>query len=77
MITHAKIETLIREKLPDAVVQTHDRTGTLDHYNLTVVSRAFSGMPLLDRNRLIYSALGEALKDGSLHAVEITTATPV
>lgn len=76
MITHAKIETLIREKLPDAVVQTHDRTGTLDHYNLTVVSREFAGMPLIDRNRLIYAALGEALKDGSLHAVEIKTATP-
>ena len=76
MITHEKIEMLIREKLPDAVVQTHDRTGTLDHYNLNVVSRAFAGMPLLDRNRLIYAALGEALKDGSLHAVEIKTGIP-
>jgi acid stress-induced BolA-like protein IbaG/YrbA len=76
MITHQKIETLIRQKLPDAEVQTHDRTGTLDHYNLTVVSREFTGMPLLDRNRLIYAALGEALKDGSLHAVEIKTGTP-
>ncbi|HEY5096067.1 MAG TPA: BolA/IbaG family iron-sulfur metabolism protein [Candidatus Eremiobacteraceae bacterium] len=76
MITHEEIETLIREKLPDAVVQAHDRTGTLDHYNLTVVSREFTGMPLLDRNRLIYTALGEALKDGSLHAVEIKTGTP-
>ena len=76
MITHAKIETLIREKLPDAVVQTQDRTGTLDHYNLTVVSREFAGMPLLDRNRLIYAALGDALKDVSLHAVEIKTGTP-
>jgi acid stress-induced BolA-like protein IbaG/YrbA len=33
-------------------------------------------MPLLDRNRLIYAALGDALKDGSLHAVEIKTGTP-
>ena len=76
MITHEKIEMLIREKLPDAVVQTQDRTGTRDHYNLNVVSRTFAGMPLLDRNRLIYAALGEALKDGSLHAVEIKTGTP-
>jgi acid stress-induced BolA-like protein IbaG/YrbA len=76
MITHAKIEALIRERLPDAVVETQDRTGTLDHYNLTVVSREFADMPLLDRNRLIYAALGAALKDGSLHAVEIKTGTP-
>jgi acid stress-induced BolA-like protein IbaG/YrbA len=76
MITHAQIESLIRTALPDAAVQTQDRTGTLDHYNLTVVSRAFADMPLLDRNRLIYAALGEALKDGRLHAVEIKTGTP-
>jgi stress-induced morphogen len=76
MITHEQIETLIRAALPDAVVETGDRTGTLDHYNLLVVSRGFAGMPLLDRNRLIYSALGDALKDGRLHAVEIKTAVP-
>ena len=77
MITHEQIETLIRAALPDAIVETADRTGTLDHYNLSVVSRQFDGMPLLDRNRLIYSALGDALRDGRLHAVEIKTGTPV
>ncbi len=76
MITHEQIEALIQSAIPDAVVETADRTGTLDHYNLSVVSRNFDGMPLLDRNRLIYSALGDALKDGRLHAVEIKTATP-
>lgn len=76
MITHEQIEAMILAALPDAVVQTADRTGTLDHYNLSVVSRHFEGMPLLDRNRLIYSALGDALKDGRLHALEIKTGTP-
>jgi stress-induced morphogen len=73
MITHTDIEQLIRKALPDARVETHDRTGTLDHYNLRVASTAFSGKPLLDQHRMIYDALAEALKDGRLHAVELKT----
>ncbi|MDQ6767128.1 MAG: BolA/IbaG family iron-sulfur metabolism protein [Candidatus Eremiobacteraeota bacterium] len=73
MITHDAIQRLIRDRLPDAQVETRDRTGTLDHYNVKVVSAAFSGKPLLDQHRMIYSALSEALKDGRLHAVELKT----
>ncbi|MBC5825995.1 MAG: BolA family transcriptional regulator [Candidatus Eremiobacteraeota bacterium] len=64
---------LIRQKLPDAAVETVDRTGTRDHYNVRVRSQAFSGMPLMDQHRLVYAALDAALKDGRLHAIEIKT----
>jgi stress-induced morphogen len=73
MITHDDIEQLIRAALPDARVQTADRTGTLDHYNVMVTSAAFSGKSLLDQHRMIYDALAGALKDGRLHAVELKT----
>jgi len=73
MITHEEIETLIRTALPDAAVETRDRTGTRDHYNICVRSREFSGKPLLDQHRMIYEALGGALKDGRLHAIELRT----
>ncbi len=73
MITHADIERLIQDALPDAKVQTTDRTGTADHYNVMVISAAFSGKSLLDQHRMIYDALGGALKDGRLHAVELKT----
>ena len=73
MITHAELEQLIRASLPDASVETLDRTGTRDHYNMKVTSAAFSGKPLLDQHRMIYEALAEALKDGRLHAVELKT----
>ena len=73
MITHRDIEQLIQVALPDASVQTSDRTGALDHYNVTVTSAAFSGKPLLDQHRMIYEALAGALKDGRLHAVELKT----
>jgi len=73
MITHATLEELIRKAIPDAEVETHDRTGTLDHYNIHVTSKAFLGKPLLDQHRMIYDALAAALKDGRLHAVELKT----
>jgi stress-induced morphogen len=73
MITHAALEDLIRSAIPDAQVETQDRTGTLDHYNIKVTSRAFQGKPLLDQHRMIYDALAEALNDGRLHAVELKT----
>ncbi len=73
MITHAEIQTLIRTALPDAAVETRDRTGTLDHYNVRVASALFSGKSLLDQHRMVYDALSGALKDGRLHAVELKT----
>lgn len=76
VITPQQLADLIRRRIPDAVVDTHDRTGTLDHYNVRVVSAGFAGMGLLDRHRLVYAAVDEALKDGRLHAIELRTETP-
>lgn len=73
MITHADLEALIRASLPDALVETRDRTGTLDHYNIKVVSSHFSGKSLLDQHRMVYDALSAALGDGRLHAAELKT----
>jgi stress-induced morphogen len=73
MITHVDLEKLIRVALPDAVVRTHDRTGTLDHYNVSVASKGFAGKSLLDQHRMVYDALRAALGDGRLHAIELRT----
>ena len=76
MITHEAIADLIRRELPGARVETYDRTGTSDHYNVRVVAEEFADMSLLDRHRAVYAALSEALRDGRLHAVELTTEIP-
>lgn len=73
MIDDASLTGLIRERLPDADVHVHDRTGTMDHFNVTVRSRAFTGQSLLQQHRLVYAALKPALDDGRVHAVELTT----
>ena len=73
MIDNASLTALIQAELPDALVDIVDRTGTMDHFNVTVTSAQFAGKPLLEQHRLVYGALGEALRDGRVHAVELKT----
>ncbi len=75
MITPETLTDYIRKSLPDAVVSVIDRTGTMDHLKVTVVSDAFRGKNLLDRHRLIYQALDAPMKDGRIHALELTART--
>jgi stress-induced morphogen len=73
MIDDETLATLIRVRLPDARISVRDLTGTRDHLDVTVRSQTFAGMPLLDRHRAVYAALREALDDGRIHALQLTT----
>lgn len=76
MITPETLTEYVRTVLADAQVTVSDRTGTMDHLNVRVVSDLFKGKNLLDRHRLVYQALDEPLKDGRIHALELTAETP-
>jgi stress-induced morphogen len=76
MIDNAALTALIRADIPDAQVDIVDRTGTMDHFNVTVRSRAFTGKTLIEQHQLVYGALKAALKDGRVHAVELKTLLP-
>jgi stress-induced morphogen len=69
------IRALIRAALPDAVVTVADTTGGGDHFAATVVSTAFAGKGPVDRHRLVYAALGDAMR-GPIHALALVTETP-
>ena len=73
MIDDNALTSLIVDRLPDAEVRIHDRTGTMDHFNVTVRSQAFKGKTLIEQHQLVYRALKSALADGRVHAVELTT----
>jgi len=74
-MTPDDISARIRTALPDADVRVVDTTGGGDHFQATVVSSAFADKGLLDRHRLVYAALGEAMR-GPIHALALTTETP-
>ncbi len=45
------------------------------HYEVIIVAQAFTGLGLLQRHRLIYDALGDAM-GGAIHALSIKAFTP-
>jgi len=75
VITPDVLTDYVRKSMPDAMVTVTDRTGTMDHLKVLVVSAAFQGKNLLDRHRMIYQALDIPLKDGRIHALELTAKT--
>ena len=75
MITTDTLTIYVRQAIPDAAVSVTDRTGTMDHFSIRVVSDMFKGKNLLERHRLIYGALDEPMKDGRIHALEIKAET--
>ena len=75
MITPDVLRGYVRQTMPDATVTVSDRTGTMDHLKVVVISAAFAGKNLLDRHRMIYQALDVPLKDGRIHALELTAKT--
>jgi stress-induced morphogen len=69
------IETKILAALPDARVELRDLTGTEDHWEAVIVSASFAGKSLIERHRMIFSALAEEMK-GPIHALTLKTYTP-
>jgi stress-induced morphogen len=73
MIENETMVALIRRVMPDAQVDVVDLTGTMDHFNVFVRSKAFSGVSLMDRHRMVETALAQARADGRIHAMAIRT----
>ena len=74
-ITAASIRDKILVALAGADVSVSDTTGGGDHYAARVVHAGFEGRSLIDRHRLVYAALGEAMK-ADIHALALETLTP-
>jgi stress-induced morphogen len=68
------LETLLRAAFPDASeLAVDDRTGGGDHFQVTLASTRFDGLSLVEQHRLVYDALSEPLRDGSIHELRIKT----
>ena len=68
------LQILLERAFPDATeLSVEDRTGTGDHFQVTVASPRFSGLPLIDQHRLVNEALAEPLRDGTIHELRIKT----
>jgi stress-induced morphogen len=69
-----RIRELLERAFPDASeIAVEDRTGTGDHFQVTVASAGFDGLSLLDQHRRVNEALAGPLADGTIHELRITT----
>ncbi len=75
-MTAAEIQKRIEEALPGARAEVRDYTGTGDHFEVRVVASVFEGKPLVDRHKMVYAALGEAVDGRTIHALALKTLTP-
>jgi len=66
----------IKAVLPDATVELEDLTGTADHWRAVVTSSAFEGCSLIERHRVIMSALADEMTSGAIHALSLDAKTP-
>jgi stress-induced morphogen len=64
---------LVRAFPEAAELTVEDRTGTGDHFQVTVVSADFDGVSLIDQHRRVNDALAASLADGSIHELRIRT----
>ncbi len=64
---------LLEGAFPGDAVSVEDRTGGGDHFQVTVTSARFDGLPLVEQHRLVYDALATPLADGTIHELRIKT----
>ena len=73
MDARTRVEELLREAFPGDELSVEDRTGGGDHFQVSVTSHRFAGLPLVEQHRLVYAALADPLADGTIHELRIKT----
>jgi stress-induced morphogen len=71
----SEIEQMIKEAIPEAVVQISDLRGDGDHYAALVTASAFKGKSRVQQHQMVYDALRGRMGN-ELHALALQTATP-
>ena len=80
-----RIRALVQDRLAPVQLEVLDESaahaghagaaGGAGHFRVRVVSDAFSGLPRVQRHRLVYEALGSLLRS-DIHALALTTLAP-
>ena len=67
-----EIEKLIKQSIPDALVEIQDLAGDGNHYSATIISSKFNGKSKIEQHKIVYSSL-KGKMGNELHALAITT----
>tara|TARA_B100001105_G_C22224844_1_gene371289 strand:- start:396 stop:626 length:231 start_codon:yes stop_codon:yes gene_type:complete len=67
-----EIEKLIKESIPDAIINIKDLVGDENHYSANIKSKVFSGKSRIEQHKIVYKSL-KGKMGNELHALTITT----
>ncbi|MEK6223674.1 MAG: BolA/IbaG family iron-sulfur metabolism protein [Thermodesulfobacteriales bacterium] len=67
-----EIKTMIENGMSNLVVNVE---GDGTHFEALIVSTEFEGKSLIERHKLVYGVLGDAMKE-RIHALSLKTYTP-
>ena len=70
-----KIETLIKNSLPDATIYVMDPYNDGQHFQALVISPTFDGVSVVEQHQMVMNPLREALET-DVHALGLKTFTP-
>ena len=67
-----EIENLIKNSIPDAIINIQDLAGDGNHYSATIVSSTFKGKSKIEQHKIVYNSL-KGKMGNEIHALAITT----
>ena len=67
-----EIEQLIKEAMPDAIIEIQDLAGDGNHYSATITSAKFAGKSKIEQHNMVYNSL-KGKMGNELHALAIKT----
>ncbi len=72
-MTADEISQMIQAGLPDAQVEVLGDDG--QHFEATVISKAFAGQSVIAQHRMVYATLGDKM-GADIHALALKTRAP-
>ena len=67
-----EIENLIKNSIPDAIINIQDLAGDGNHYSATIISSVFKGKSKIDQHKIVYNSL-KGKMGNELHALALNT----
>ena len=69
-------ESYIKDKIENSIPDTSvEISGDGVHFEATIISKSFEGLSTLERHKIVYSALGDDMKE-RIHALSMKTLIP-
>lgn len=72
-MTQEQMKQRLEKFYPGETIEVFDLTGTSDHWEVFVESKAFNGLSRIEQHQHVMKCFSDELKTGEVHALSIKT----